>query len=96
MERKENLWGKELWTQTEVAWYFRVVPGTVKNWRKLGLLSYWQAPGSPRILYFREEILNFVKTNSVMKGGGNFTAGRSLNKEKPVISNKLQDEDWRI
>ena len=33
MERKENLWDKELWTQKEVAGYFRVVSGTVKNWK---------------------------------------------------------------
>jgi len=30
---EEKLWEKELWTQQEVAEYFRVVPGTVKNWR---------------------------------------------------------------
>ena len=42
----KKLWEKELWTQQEVSDYFRVVPGTVKNWRDQGLLSYWQAPGS--------------------------------------------------
>ena len=56
----EKLWEKELWTQQEVADYFRVVPGTVKNWRDQGLLSYWQAPGSTRVLYFSEELKDLV------------------------------------
>lgn len=38
-------------TQREVADRFRVALSTVKNWRERGLLSYFQAPGSTRILY---------------------------------------------
>ena len=52
MERKENLWDKEFWTQNEVAGYFRVVPGTVKNWRNQGLLSYWRVPVGKTVLIF--------------------------------------------
>jgi len=96
MERKENLWDKELWTQNEVAGYFRVVPSTVKNWREQGLLSYWQAPGSSRILYHRDEIREFKNLNSISKKGGdkaNLSTG--IIKGKPVISAKTDDK-WRI
>jgi len=38
-------------TQREVAGKFRVSQSTVKNWRERGLLRYFQAPGSSRVLY---------------------------------------------
>ena len=38
-------------TQREVADRFRVTQSTVKNWRERGLLRYFQAPGSTRVLY---------------------------------------------
>jgi hypothetical protein len=38
-------------TQKEVADRFRVTQSTVKNWRERGLLAYFQAPGSTRVLY---------------------------------------------
>jgi hypothetical protein len=38
-------------TQREVAARFRVAPSTLKNWRERGLLRYFQAPGSSRVLY---------------------------------------------
>ena len=38
-------------TQREVADKFRVSQSTVKNWRERGLLKYFQAPGSSRVLY---------------------------------------------
>ena len=69
MKRKEDIWNNELWSQQEVANHFRVTSGTIKNWRDRGLLSYCQAPGSNRKLYFRDEILSFIKTNSVMNEG---------------------------
>ena len=96
MERKEDIWKNELWSQQEVANHFRVTTNTIKNWRERRLLTYWQAPGSTRKLYFKEEILNFIKANTVMKEGDTSKAKKKLNKEKPVISFKLQDEDWRI
>jgi len=66
MGRKDDLWENELWTQTEVADYFRVVPGTVKNWREQGLLSFWQAPGSTKVLYFRDELREFQGKNTIL------------------------------
>ena len=38
-------------TQREVAARFRVSASTIMNWRERGLLKYFQAPGSSRILY---------------------------------------------
>ena len=65
IERKKNLWNKELWTQQEVARYFRVVSGTVKNWREQGLLRYWQAPGSS--VGVRQLKVNLFKTQKERK-----------------------------
>ena len=70
MERKEDLWDIELWTQSEVAEYFRVVPGTVKNWREQGMLRYWQAPGSSKVLFYRDDIRAFRDENTFSKKGG--------------------------
>ena len=95
MERKEDLWENELWTQSEVAEYFKVVPGTVKNWREQGLLSYWQAPGSTKVLYFRDELREFLGKNTISKKGGDKPTGlKRIQREKPVVSSI--GEDWRI
>lgn len=97
MKNNEGLFESELWTQNEVANYFRVVPGTIKNWRERGLLSYWQAPGSTRILYRKEEVLAFQEKNitSTAKKGGNKAIGLGrVSMGKSVIS--TVEDDWRI
>ena len=92
IESIENeLWEKELWTQKEVANYFRVVQGTVKNWREQGLLSYWQAPGSTKILYYRDGIEQFRDLNTTLKKGGGASENKIVvrkRKEKPSVSPK--------
>ena len=88
-----ELWEKELWTQKEVANYFRVVQGTVINWRNQGLLSYWQAPGSAKILYFRDEIKDFRNQNTTLKKGGGKPKA-IIKREKPRISST--SKEWRI
>ena len=92
----ESLWNKELWIQQEVADYFGVTSNTIKNWRERGLLSYFQAPGSTRKQYFRDEIRNFIKTNSVIIVIDSGKSQTKQNKEKPVKSNNLHNEEWRI
>jgi hypothetical protein len=91
-----ELWEKELWTQKEVANYFRVVQGTVKNWRDQGFLSFWQAPGSTKILYYRDEIKNFRNQNTTLKKGGGANENRIVvrkRKGKPSVSpNKIIKE----
>jgi DNA-binding transcriptional MerR regulator len=49
----------EYLTQQEVADLFRVTPNTIKNWREAGLLEYFQAPGSTRVLYPTESVNRF-------------------------------------
>ena len=63
----EDLQGKELWTQSEVAEYFRVVSATIKNWREQGLLSYWRAPGSSKVLFYRDEVLAFRQEHTTAR-----------------------------
>ena len=90
----ENIWEKELWTQNEVAGYFRVVPGTVINWRKQGLLSYWQAPGSRKVLYYRDEIKDFRENHTSAKKGGGEKPKAEIKRGKPCAPSTRKD--WRI
>lgn len=93
MKEKGDLWEKELWTQNEVAEYFRVVPATVKNWREQGLLSYWQAPGSSRVLFFRDEVKDFRDKHKTFKKGGDKPKAE-IKVVKPSVSSEKQG--WRI
>jgi len=86
---------KKLWTQQEVADYFRVVPSTVKNWRDRGLIKYWQAPGSSRVLYFGDEIKDFRAANTFNGKGGVQNNKKAIKREKPVVSAN-PDKEWRI
>ena len=93
---KDDLFSKELLTQNEVAEYFRVVQGTIKNWRDQGLLSYWQAPGSTKVLYYRDEVIKFRDDNNTISKKGVDRNRHKVQaiKGKPVISDN--DDDWRI
>ncbi|MBC2711130.1 MAG: helix-turn-helix domain-containing protein [Desulfosarcina sp.] len=93
MERKEDLWNNELWTQSEVADYFRVVPGTVKNWREQGLLTYWQVPGSSKVLFYRDEIRDFRDKHTISKKGKDKPKAE-IKKVKPSVS--PANKEWRI
>ena len=68
-------------------------PDTVINWRNQGLLSHWQAPGSTKILYFRDEIKDFRNQNTTLKKGGGASENKIVvrkRKEKPSVSpNKI-------
>jgi len=90
---RKEIFDNEFLTQQEVAGYFKVVPATVKNWRDRGLLSYWQAPGSTRVLYFSDEIKAFRDKNTFPKKGGVVPKAESK-KVKPCISSA--DKEWRI
>jgi len=93
MKGKECLWDRELWTQSEVAEYFRVVSGTVKNWREQGLLSYWQAPGSSKVLFYRDEIKAFRDRHTITKKGGDKEKAE-IKVVKPSVSSVKKE--WRI
>jgi hypothetical protein len=90
----ENIWEKELWTQNEVAEYFRVVPGTVINWRKQGLISFWKAPGPRKVLYHRDEIKDFCEKHTSAKKGGGEKPKPEISRGKPCVSSTRKD--WRI
>ena len=93
---REDLWEKELWTQKEVSDYFRVVPATIKNWRDQGLLSFWQAPGSTRVLYFSGEIKDFRDRNTISKKGGDREKeAAKIKRKKPDVST-ISNAKWRI
>jgi hypothetical protein len=93
MEGKEDLWNVELWTQSEVAEYFRVVSGTIKNWREQGLLAYWQAPGSSKVLFYRDDIRDFRDKHTIAKKGQDKPKAE-INKVKPSVSS--EKKTWRI
>lgn len=91
----EKLWEKELWTHQEVSNYLRVSSPTIKNWRDRGLLSFFQAPGSTRVLYYRDEIKDFRDKYTIpRKGGDRLNNSIGMKKVKPVVSAKKND--WRI
>lgn len=89
----KEIFNEEFLTQQEVACYFKVVPATVKNWRDRGLLSYWQAPGSTRVLYYSSEIKEFRDKNKFQKKGGDKPKAE-FKKVKPCISST--NKEWRI
>jgi hypothetical protein len=93
MGRKDDLWENELWTQTEVADYFRVVPGTVKNWREQGLLSFWQAPGSSKVLFYRDEIRDFREKHTITRKEDDKPRAE-IKYVKPTVSS--EKKEWRI
>jgi len=91
---KLDIWERELWTQGEVASYFRVSESTIKNWRDRGLLSYWQAPGSTKVLYYRDEIKDFRDSYTKKKGGDKKQT--VIRREKPCVSPSRRNTVWRI
>jgi len=94
--KKENIWKDKLLSQQEVANHFRASSNTIKNWRKRGLLSYFQAPGSTRKLYYEDEIKNFKIANTVFNKSYLKNVVDKKKKGKPVISPNSKNEDWRI
>ena len=95
MPKSNDLTKQKLWTQKEVAREFRVVPGTIKNWRDRGLLSYCQVPGSTRVFYYRDEVIKLRENNTILKKGGDRHKPKiRAPKGKPVISEN--EKDWRI
>ena len=95
MPKNIDLNENELMTQKEVANSFRVSQGTIINWRKDGMFTYWRAPGKRRVLYYRDEVLELLNKHSVSKKGGDRKQKPKLIKEKPVVSTKPK-KVWRI
>ena len=96
MERKEDLWDKELWTQKEVADYFRVTQNTVIRWRRSGLLSFFRPPASTRVLYYRDEVKEFKQANTTEKKGDDKRKVKPADERKPPDISATPDNEWRI
>lgn len=80
-------------TQKEVAERFRVTPSTILNWRRRGLLEFFQAPGSTRILYPAESVEKFER-EFIKKEKGSQVKAEMRNKRsiKSTRTNRL----WKI
>ena len=81
-------------TQKELAKRWRVAESTIKNLRDKGYLTYFQFPGSTRVLYPVEQVMAAEEEYTTCRkegGKGKLTFG--IKKGKPVVStNKV----WRI
>lgn len=93
MEKTEK--EKELWTQQEVADYFRVAPGTIKNWRELGYLKFFQATGSSRVLLYRDDVIQFRNQHTTSTKGGDKKDNGIIKRIKPDLS-ATSKKQWRI
>jgi hypothetical protein len=79
-------------TQAEVADRFRVSVATVITWRKKGIMGYFQAPGSTKILYpvsaieaFEQRFYHKTKAEEVVQ----------KKKESPEVPTRPK-QVWRI
>jgi len=92
MEKKNGFTERYL-TQREVAGRFRVGPSTIKNWRDMGLLTYFQAPGSSRVLYPKDAVEEFERQS--IKNKKEVVKPAETRRKKPEISAK-PERVWRI
>jgi hypothetical protein len=84
---------KNFLTQREVACRFRVTPSTIKNWRERGLLHFFQAPGSTRILYPVDAIDEFER--QCIKVTKEVVRKNEIKRERSNVSTRPEKE-WRI
>jgi len=80
-------------TQQEVAVRFRVAQSTVKNWRERGLLAYFQAPGSTRVLYPVTAVEELEK-QSIQQAKG-VVRPTEIKRKRPRIPAK-PNREWRV
>jgi len=92
MEKEVNNETRYL-TQREVAARFRVSASTIMNWREKGLLRYFQAPGSSRVLYPVDAVEELERLSIKQKKGVvNLT---EIKRERPRIPARPEKE-WRL
>jgi len=91
--RENNNWI----TQNQLAERWHVSPGTIINWRDAGQLPFFRLPGSSKVLYPMDEIVELEHQNTTtVKGVSNKQKQPTeLKRKKPVMSAKPQEE-WRI
>jgi hypothetical protein len=84
-------------TQKELAVRWRVSQGTIINLRKAGRIPFFRVPGSSKILYPVDRILeceqhHTISTKEEQREQQQLT---EIKRKKPVVSTKPQKE-WRI
>ena len=84
---------KKFLTQHEVACRFRVTPSTIKNWRERGLLHFFQAPGSRRVLYPIDTVEELEKQS--IKISREVRDEREVARKMPDMSTNPRKE-WKI
>ena len=87
---------KKYLTQRELAERWRISPSCVKNWRVRGHIPYLQFPGSSRIFYPLQGILEVERqfttlAKEVVPKG---IKRAEIERVEPVISS--EEEDWRV
>jgi len=94
IEMKEKAKNETIYlTQAEVADKFSVTPSTILNWRRRGLLEFFQAPGSTRVLYPIGAVEKFEQEYIKKEKGG---------PKQPVVTRKRSEisakpnKEWRI
>lgn len=94
---KENAYelNQEYLTQQEVADLFRVTPTTVKNWRDAGHLEFFQPPGSSRVIYPKESVIEFQRQNTQRAKVIKVRRPAEIKRTKPEVSPRPQKE-WRV
>lgn len=89
---EKEIYGSNFLTQEEVADRFRVTPSTILNWRRRGLLEYFQVPGSTRVLYPVGAVERFEQEHIKKEKGG--PAQPEIKRKRPQIAKP--HKEWRI
>jgi hypothetical protein len=84
-------------TQKELASRWKVAQSSIVNWRKNGKIPFFPIPGSSRILYSLESIIELERkhTTTTKEEQGEQKEHTELKRKKPVVSAKPFKE-WRI
>ena len=90
--------GNNNWiTQKQLAKRWHVSPGTIINWRNAGQLPFFRLPGSSKVLYPMDDIVELENQNTttVKEVANTQKQPTELMKKKPVVSAK-PNKEWRI
>ena len=84
-------------TQNKLAERWHVSPGTIINWRDAGQLPFFRLPGSSKVLYPMDKIVELENQNTttVTEVPNKHKQPTELKKRKPVVSAK-PNKEWRI
>ena len=84
---------KIYFTQKELAERWHCVEGTIINYRKNGMISYFQLPGSRKVLYPIDDIKRIESQNTIKEGGDKPKA--EIKRVKPCVSTP-KNKEWSI